>query len=667
MADSAWSIRFFQGNNYKDDGTIDFVSNFKKGKSRQLDTIVTYSGMYGIDNYLIWNIHKDLPNYDFSTTVLNLNLYLYKNTDIVYFQDFYRVQDIKFNPSKSQYTLFAISEASVKLHTKLINHGVTSLSYKENRKASDIIRDVIEGNNIFYVVYWEDEEITKDMIDYEYRYFDIDPEWTVLDFIEYICNDNMYEWTLDKQIDEDNVPIEILHFGHEIKCLSYRNATKDYEIEKDNISHSIYSMKITTDGSPMEPLAHWKEKYRCIWSRHAAGKSGGISRGCFVPIGMGHFDKYLYLRTLEGNIEKDIGYSMLTKKHKKFPSITMGNILKDESVKTDEFGNTVEMLPYVDVVSLQKNPKTYSIREPHNIIINRGDDIAIQHQLEKITRSTPYLENEAGLLFPSPKLIGDEGNEISPPNSLVFNIDGKRESAVVGGYVYGDGRFDNIGERMLKIPFKRREDFRLKFPDKSELFYDSLEGFWALESPHGFVFKNSAVTKYDQTPANRRVEGDNTVMVLKDDMFWIEGPTNLFQLEPYGCFHVIPTTDELGNLGEGRYQIHAWNDLGEIDLYADNKINVKISEVNGVIDIEIGPDGTYEGVININTGGTVNIGMNATTVNMGTSITNVNLAGGAKALAHAQHIHTIPPGPAIPGPPVATSACTDNTTRTKAD
>ena len=90
MADSAWSIRFFQANNYKDSGTIDFVSNFKKGKSRQLDTIVTYSGMYGIDNYLIWNIHKDLPNYDFSTVALNLNLHLYKNPDIVYFQDFYK-------------------------------------------------------------------------------------------------------------------------------------------------------------------------------------------------------------------------------------------------------------------------------------------------------------------------------------------------------------------------------------------------------------------------------------------------------------------------------------------------------------------------------------------------------------------------------------------------
>ncbi len=455
MADSAWSIRFFQGNNYKDDGTIDIVSNFKRGKSRQLDTIITYNGMYGIDNYLIWNIHKNLPTYDFSTVVLNLNLHLYKTPKIVYFQDFYRVQDIRYNPSKSQYTLYAITESSVKLHSKLTKFGVKSLSYKKNRKASDIIREVIEGNDIFFVTYHEDEEGTKDMIDYEYRYFAIDIEWTVLDFIQYICNDNMYEWCLDKTVDEDNVPTEILHFGHEIKAWDYRNATKNYEIEKDNISHSINAMKITTDGSPMEPLAHWEETLRCVWSKHAAGKGGGISKGCFIPIGGGHFDKFIYLRTLEGGIEKDIGYSMLTKKKKRFPSIGIGNILKDEGD-----------YQFIDEISIQKNPPTYSIREPHNILINRGEDILVQHQLEKITRSTPYLDHNAGMLYPSPKL------DNPPPNSLIFNIDGKRESAVLGPYLYGDGRIERdadgkpTGDLKLIIPFKKNKgDLRLQLPN----------------------------------------------------------------------------------------------------------------------------------------------------------------------------------------------------------
>lgn len=619
MADSAWSIRFFQANNYKDSGTIDFVSNFKKGKSRQSDTIITYSGMYGIDNYLIWNIHKDLPNYDFSTVALNLNLCLYKNPDIVYFQDFYRVQDIKYNPNKSQYTLFAISETSVKLHLKLIDYGVTSLSYKENRKASDIIREVIEGNDIFYVVYHEDEGGTKDMIDYEYRYFDIDPEWTVLEFIEYICNDNMYEWCIDKKIDEDNIPTEILHFGHELKAMSYRNATKDFEIERDNISHSIYSMKITTDGSPMEPLAHWKEEFRCIWSIHTAGRTGGNSKGCFVPIGMGHFDKYLYLRTLEGNIEKNIGYAMLTNPpHRKnrISSVGIGNILKDEGSSQ-----------FIDVVSIQKNPDRYPIREPHNILIDRGDDIAVQHQLEKITRSTPYLDHEAGLFFPSPKL------DNPPPNSLIFNIDGRRESAVAGSFIIGDGRVDKEGNQTLKIPVKSKDDFRLRFPDGAELFYNKIEGFWSLNAPHGIILKDNT-TDYDYTPDSRRVEGDedSSIFIFKDNNLVIEGPVSLLMLKEGGCFDVVPKTQPNGE-GSGTYAFECNNDFGRINLYANNKINIKADKVNGEIDIEISDsEGLLLGTININTKGTVNIGANASAV---------NIAGGGSGdeLAYKNHNH----------------------------
>jgi len=669
MAGSGWSIRLFEANDYDDESTIDFMDNFTKGKSRQLDSIVTYSGMYGIDNYLIWNIHKNLPSYDFSTIALDLCLYMYKSTDLVYFQEFYKVQDIKYNPSKSQYTLYAISETTERLHSKLVKYGITSLSYTENRSAKDVLKDTIEKGKVFFLRFHDDTISTQDMIHYQYRYFDIDPEWTVLDLIEYICDDNKYEWCVSTFVDkETNIPYYFLHVGHELKVDKYMNATKKFNIEDDNISDSVYTKKITTNGSPMEPLAHWEENLRCLWSKHSAGIGGGISKGCFAPIGMGHFDKLLYLRTLEGVTERTIGYSMLNRRKPRIPSIGIGNILKDEGVLTDVEGTTTGVSPYIDAVSIQKNPPTYSIREPHNILINRGEDIIVQHQLERLTRSAPYLDHEAGMLFPSPKLVDDEGNEVPPPNSLIFNVDGKRESGVVGPYVYGDGRTETdvegqpTGKRKLSIPIKGRNDFRFKFPDKSELFYDAVEGFWALESAHGFVFKNSAVTNYDEKPAFRRVEGDNTVMVLKDDMFWIEGPTQFFQLEPGGCFHLMPTTDDQGNMGGGRYEFHAYNDLGLVIIYGDNEIKIKTSKSGASIDIENGDGagGFLPGTININTAGTVNIGANATAI---------NIAGGAKTLSHADHTHPIPPGPAIPGPPVNTSVHlpTDGTIKTKAD
>ena len=462
MSGSGWSIRLFEANDYDDESTIDFMDNFTKGKSRQLDSILTYSGMYGIDNYLIWNIHKNLPSYDFSTTALDLSLYMYKSTDIVYFQDFYRVQDIRYNPNKSQYTLYAISVSSEKLHSKLIKYGVTSLSYREDRSAKEVLMDVIEKNKIFFLRFHDDTISTKDMVHYKYRYFDIDPEWTVLDFIQYIADDNKYEWCVSTFVDkETNHPYFFLHIGHEIKPDKNMNATKKFNIEDDNISDSVYTKKITTNGSPMEPLAHWEENLRCLWSKHSVGKGGGVSKGCFAPIGMGHFDKLLYLRTLEGQMEKNIGYSILNRRKLRIPSIGIGNIIKDEGDSQT-----------IDQVSIQKNPPTYSIREPHNIIINRGEDILVQHQLEKITRSAPYLDHNAGMLYPSPKLVDDEGNKVIPPNSLIFNVDGKRESAVIGPYIYGDGRIDRdedgqpTGDLKLIIPFKdSKGDLRLQLPN----------------------------------------------------------------------------------------------------------------------------------------------------------------------------------------------------------
>ena len=78
MADAGWAIRFYDTSEDKDDenNAIDFMSNFKDVKDRQYDNIVAFKGMYGIDSYLVWEVHKDLPQYDFSTMGMNLRLFL---------------------------------------------------------------------------------------------------------------------------------------------------------------------------------------------------------------------------------------------------------------------------------------------------------------------------------------------------------------------------------------------------------------------------------------------------------------------------------------------------------------------------------------------------------------------------------------------------------------
>ena len=623
MSGSGWSIRLFEANDYRDEATIDYMDNFTKGKSRQLDTILTYSGMYGIDNYLIWNIHKDLPSYDFSTISIDLNLFKYKSTEIPYFTDFYRVQDIKYNPDKSQYTLYAISLSSEKLHSKLTSYNIASLSYKENRTAKQLLIDVIEKNNIFYLRFHDDALSTKKMIHYQYRYFDIDPEWTVLDFIEYVCDDNKYEWCITTFVDkETNQPYWFLHVGHELKFDERMNATKKFNIEDDNISDSKYIRKITTNGSPMQPLAHWEESFRCLWSKHSVGKGGADnSKGCFTPINMGHFPKISYLRTLEGEIEKYNGYSMLNRRKIRIPSISIGNILKDE-------GET----QVIDQISIQKNPLTYSIREPHNILISRGEDILVQHQLERITRSTPYLDYNAGLLFPSSKL--NEGE--SPPNSLIFNVDGKRESAVLGPFVYGDGKIDRdedgkpTGDPKLIIPFKEKKgDFRLQFPNGWCLYVDEEGNTQFLTRDVDPTTKPDIgaqpsqeaiqiITKKDGVPSEIRLfcESDNYISIIAP----LNGTNNLTNISNSGEVWIkggisikLTTGDILKN-----YIV--------IGVSGGDNPGIKIlTDSNDPINIE-----SDSGTININTSGVVNVGASASAV---------NLAGGGNKISLAEHKH----------------------------
>jgi len=347
---------------------------------------------------------------------------------------------------------------------------------------------------------------------------------------------------------------------------------------------------------------------------------------------MGYLDKHLYLKMLEGSIERDIAYSMLNRRKVRIPSIGIGNILTDE-------GNE-----YVDEISIQKNPQTYSITEPRSIIINRGDDLAVQHQLERATRSTPYLDDGAGLLFPSPKL------ENPPPNSLIFNVDGKRESVVVGGYVYGCGREELI------IPFKERDDFRLQFPNGWCLYVDEEGNTQLLARDTDPTTKPDInapsqeaiqiITKKEGVPSEIRLfcENDNYISIIAplDGINNITNITNSGEVWVKGGIKIKLTT---GNVLENYI---------EIGVTGGANPEIKILTVGSdPINIE-----SESGTITVNTSGTVNIGAGATAV---------NLAGGAKALAHAMHIHQIPPGPAIPGPPVTTAGCTDNTTKTKAD
>lgn len=429
MTKTGWAIRFYDPSDYFTN-VGEIASNYSNFADRQEDDVIVFEGMYGLDSFLIWYIHKNIGSYDF-TVDLEAKLFIDGNSRLPYYTNQYKVVNVKYDAKESRYALYAISIDSAKLQTKLIDYEIKSLMWKENRMPEDVLKDVLESYGIFKVRYMSVEYETS-LLNIQYRSLSINEDWTIADFINYICQENNFEWFVRKGI---------LYVGKELNAILELNSTKKFDIQNDNVAESILFRNYFGSTLPMSILSHINKQWRCVWVKHIAGRSGGLSKGCFSRIGIGSMDKELYFRTLDGPIEKSLATKLLnnnTISH----YITIGSILQDEG----EAG-------YVDNISVQKNIENIKVVNPNDTLIDKGEDSAIPvvNQKEKVCRTTPYLDDGAGMLFPRNK------QDKIPPNSLLFNVEGREHASVVGPFVMG-----NSDEEMV-IPFKNPDDFRLHF------------------------------------------------------------------------------------------------------------------------------------------------------------------------------------------------------------
>lgn len=454
MVSCGWVVRLYKADNYLADA-LDIIGNFPQYHNRQKDNVVVFTGMYGIDDYFLWYIHKNIGYYDFSTVNIDLSLYLDKDLSKTFWRRQYKILDVKYDAKASKYVLFGVSLDSVKLQTKLVDYKVKSLSYLEDRSPEYVLKYILELNDIFKVEYMKSPyEIN--LRNFQYRYFTFDEDWRVIDFINYIADQNHFEWYVRNGV---------LYIGNECNAIRGQNATRKFDLETDNISSSAWFKKYSGVTRPMDIMSHISEAWRCVWAKHMAGASGGISKGCFTRIGIGALDKENYLKTLEGEMERNIASKLfINKPYSHY--INLGNIIKD-------IGNPI----YVDEISVQKNKSLYKVNEPSDVKIDRGKDSSfpLLQTKQRVSRSTPYLDAGGGIFFPSPLLEeldeDDEGVPIkgSPPNVIIFQVKGKEESSVIGPYVMGnsEGDFKNY-----KIPFKGRKDFRFSLPNGWTMYVD---------------------------------------------------------------------------------------------------------------------------------------------------------------------------------------------------
>ena len=561
MGKTGWKIRFYETDDYNK--TVSVVGNYPRWGSRYDDNVVVFTSIYGVGDYILWYMKKNIDNYDFGAVNLDISLY---NNSKRFFQRQYVVRDIRFDLKEKMYVLYGISKDTQILNTPLVDYNIQSLKYDKNRTTEQVLIDVLEGNNILKVQF---ETHPIKVIDFEYRQLTFNLNDTVYDFIRYIADDSGFEWFVRNGV---------LYIGHELHIRENMRSASKLEDFTENLSQTGILRKISGKTRPMDILSHWQKSWRCLWAKHAAGRCGGLSKGCFAKRGSGQIDKKLYYQSLEGVIEKNLGIKLLERNPHIYTSsyVSIGNILKDEGD-----------LSYIDQVSVQRHGEGLAVRTPRDVKIDRSDgDLTtiVKHMKDEVSRSSPYVDVDAGLFFPSPKLTYDDPKAV-PPNVLIHNIDGREEASVIGNYIIGNGR-------NLSVPAKDKGDLRLQLP-----------GGWCL-----YIKENGdTYLQLADTPPGSIPSADDTkphIEFLADGTFTLNIASNKSIKFTSTC----------------------------IEISADIDTNIKICDQK----IEINKDATTK--LLLDTDGTIYIdSINA--IKIGDSSPIIQ-AGGPSALPLSQSLHT---------------------------
>lgn len=464
---AGWAIRVF---NAKNNNTYDWIGNIDGNIHKRFkDNIVTFSGMYGVGDYMVWIAHDNIPSYDFSGAGFELKFFHRADPKMPYFQQRYKPVDVVYDDTNNKYKIYCRAESSSILDIRLLDLALRSVQIDKDRTGPELLEELLVDQRelLTEVKYFKRDKKAKD---FKYRYFDIKMDWTVRDLIQYIAQINEYEWALVGRT---------LYIAREIPPDRNRTIFDKEEGIKDgeHYGEAPRFMVIEADPRAAEPLGHFQEKMRCIWAKHYVGKSGGLMQACFTRMGMGHLDRGLYVTTLQGDIEKREAHKIL-KNRKVQNHIELGSVLKDEGESK-----------FMDQISTQRTTKKADIQYPNDVEFDREN---IVNQREEICKMYEYLDDSAGLLFPKLQL------DSRPPNSVLFNVNGRVESTIHGGFLPGNGTDE------LTLPTKDPEDFLLVLPNGCMLF----------NSPDGETIFRPYYDGYDAT--QRPTEDESSMQVYMD-------------------------------------------------------------------------------------------------------------------------------------------------------
>ena len=534
MSNSAWAIRMYLP--FDEENSVSFVGSFETAGSRYLDKIKVFSGLYGMPDFMLWYMHKDLVSYNFSNYSLELKLYLRGDIKDCYWKEKYRVISVYDDLEKDMKVVYAIQEGYALLDSLLIDANIGTLDYKETRDVEQLLRDVLEVTGIIPVIFCEHSDFLKQSFKFEYPNFTLDPSWTVRDFIQYVANENNFEWT---------IKYGMLFIGPILPTYGDFNATKELiNRQVDNFSKYRDGAKIAFAASPLNVLWSYllqvedqEIDMRCVWAKHIVGVDGDLTKGCFVPTAV-KIDKETYYHSLEENQERILAVEYIFK-DVKFNQIRIGRVTKDEGDNE-----------YVDEVSIEKSTFQYSKKTPRNVPMNVTTPV---YTLPRVGRTTPYLDDRAGLFFPR------TNNIHTNPNQLLFAVNDRIEQSVLGPFVMGNG------SPAFLIPSKNPDDFRFQLPNGWCLYIkDDGETYLQIEDTD-----SQSIPSEDTTKPFLHLKPDGTIKI---------NANNNIELKSGDFGIYVEADDEKIRLKYGDNNIAIYGSSNRILLTADDRITLKTGE-----------------------------------------------------------------------------------------
>lgn len=386
------------------------------------DQFFVYEGMFGVPAFCIWWMAPDKTFQIYQGMAFKL-LFYRGAYDIYYAEDFI-VKSAIYDSTKNLYKIYAIGTAYNDLFTSDFITATVLTNKKDQPISGKIILENMIKQAFPYLDIWFDPNLI-DRVGYFAVSFDRD--FSCLDLLTKICNENNWEWYLrtDAIFIRNN-----LHFKE--RYITFTEVENDSSKSIDFLNYKYLEM----EAGYAHPGALYGLDYRVLWVIYNMGGEVGGTMGVMLERNKEHpISEDAYLDTLM-NIPEKLIYERKTKTYEQ-NSVIVGKIFGTHS--TDNLGNYEAPVFSGDVKKYAKwlkkrEFKTSYAPDEQPLLWNK--DVAL---------STPYAGNGVGIQYPQ-----DESHRI------LIAPDGDREEPIVGPAYFGFGDI---------VPKKSAaKDFRLQLP-----------------------------------------------------------------------------------------------------------------------------------------------------------------------------------------------------------